>query len=336
MQIVLDKNIKSLEDRKRSVQEQLDRLYDEGRVPSHYIQDRIATYLIEATDLEPRGEILTPNRMVTINKRETSHEGLVDKLEGGESAFHSLIKEDKNTVLTPKVEITEDDIREVPGLAELRQAIAETEARIPSLEGKERGYAKKQLIEMRQDQYVLKNAHRQPIYAKGSNNIEKYEGKINFGLQEPKTVSSILLVYAGLWTEYKDNLNSDVKWMLEDLNRLIEKALSDKPTLMYILHKKILGYDNETIKKGLQDTFGVNHTEEYISSLYRNKIPKAIADAATEEWIDYMFMNNLKGEYKKCSRCQKIKLANNRNFSINKTSSSKFYSICKECRNSKK
>jgi hypothetical protein len=46
-------------------------------------------------------------------------------------------------------------------------------------------------------------------------------------------------------------------------------------------------------------------------------------------------MKEEKGTYKKCSRCGQIKLANNKYFSINKTSKDGFYSICKCCRNSK-
>lgn len=331
--IVLDKTIESPEERQAFIEKQIEEIGQENISP--YTRDKIATYLIEVMDLSPRGDVLTPNRMVTINKRETSHEGLVDKLEGGESAFHSLIKEDKNVILTPKVQITEDDVREVPGLAELRKAITEIEARIPSLEGRAKGLARKQLIEMRKDQYVLKNSFRQPIYARSSNNLQQDNIHSAVGLQNPTEVSNILVNYANLKLECGQDMNSDTKWLLEDLDKLILDSLGDKPSLLYILQNKIAGYNNEHIKEGLAKHFGINHTEEYISSLYRNKIPKTIANKATEQWVDFMFMNHLKGEYKCCSRCKKIKLANNRNFSINKTSSSKFYSICKECRNNK-
>ena len=47
------------------------------------------------------------------------------------------------------------------------------------------------------------------------------------------------------------------------------------------------------------------------------------------------YLNEEKGNYKKCSRCGQIKLAHNKYFSKNKTSKDGFYSICKDCRNSK-
>ena len=45
------------------------------------------------------------------------------------------------------------------------------------------------------------------------------------------------------------------------------------------------------------------------------------------------FLNEEKGQYKKCSRCGEIKLALPKYFSKNKTSRDGFYSICKACRN---
>ena len=40
--------------------------------------------------------ILTENRLVTINKRETSFEGLVSQFENGEDGIYSIMTEDKN------------------------------------------------------------------------------------------------------------------------------------------------------------------------------------------------------------------------------------------------
>ena len=81
--------------------------------------------------------------------------------------------------------------------------------------------------------------------------------------------------------------------------------------------------------------FGIKHSLEYISSLWRNKIPKLIASTAEDQYLDNYYLNIEKGKYKKCSRCGQIKLAHNKYFSKNKTSKDGFYSICKVCRNSK-
>jgi hypothetical protein len=43
-------------------------------------------------------KILTENRLTTVNKRETSFEGLVSQLENGEDGIYNLISENKNTI----------------------------------------------------------------------------------------------------------------------------------------------------------------------------------------------------------------------------------------------
>lgn len=42
-----------------------------------------------------RRKILTENRLTTVNKRETSFEGLVSQLENGEDGIYNLITDDK-------------------------------------------------------------------------------------------------------------------------------------------------------------------------------------------------------------------------------------------------
>ena len=46
--------------------------------------------------------ITTDNRQITIDKRETSYEGLVSKFENGEDGFYNLVAEsDKNALFKP-------------------------------------------------------------------------------------------------------------------------------------------------------------------------------------------------------------------------------------------
>jgi hypothetical protein len=92
---------------------------------------------------------------------------------------------------------------------------------------------------------------------------------------------------------------------------------------------------NIEIQEKIEEEFGIKHSVEYISSLWRNKIPKIISSEAEDRLLDWYFLNVEKGKYKKCSRCEQIKLAHNKYFSKNKTSRDGFYSICKSCRNKK-
>jgi hypothetical protein len=81
--------------------------------------------------------------------------------------------------------------------------------------------------------------------------------------------------------------------------------------------------------------FGKKHSLEYISSLWRNKIPQLIAEKAAEFLLDWHYLQVEKGKYKKCNRCGQIKLAHSKYFSKNKTSKDGWYSICKNCRSKK-
>jgi hypothetical protein len=44
----------------------------------------------------------------------------------------------------------------------------------------------------------------------------------------------------------------------------------------------------------LLEEFDIKHSLEYISSLWRNKIPKLIASAAEDEFLDYWYLNQEK------------------------------------------
>lgn len=345
-----DFEIKTVKDRKKY----LDSYLEANPNPNERDLEQMADYLIFASEIEKKGPLLTDNRMVTVNKRETSMEGLTDKLEGGESAFHALVKEDKNMILTPKTSITQEDIDTIEPLRELRKLIDYWAVRVNQMEGIDRARARKMLIEMRKDQYAIKNAFKKPIYAKSviqTSTVYSLDSDTGYDLPDgtwksvsnntvdlwnPKHVSQFLANYSKLKEDTWDNLESELRWMLHDLEEAIDAALQDEPILMEILICKIDKMSNEDIQKVLQEEHDTTHSQEYISSLYRNKIPQLISDKIRENWVDYIYTNHLKGTYKTCTRCGETKLALNRYFSINRTSSSKFYSICKTCRNAQK
>jgi len=89
--------------------------------------------------------------MLTVNKRETSFEGLVGKLENGEDGIYGLITNDKNIIFSPKVSITLKDVEEVPGMRELQAAIKSIEKQANEAVGYKAHKLNRQLIELRQD-----------------------------------------------------------------------------------------------------------------------------------------------------------------------------------------
>ena len=323
------------------------------RLTNSYLE-KLTDYIIFAMDKEERKQkkILTDNRMVTVNKRETSFEGLAGKLENGEDGIYGMIANDKNIIFSPKVSITEEDIAEIPGLKELRTEIERVEEAAKNARGKKAFLLKKQAIEMRQDQYVLKNAYRKPIFCM---NLIKSISKINLdeeitvddkgevkstgfiNLFNDKHISILLCNYTKLKEDSWSDFNNDLKWLMFDLDTAVDNALQKKYPLYYdLVIYKIDGKQNQEIQDLLFQKHGIKHSVEYISSLWRNKIPKLIAEQAQIDWLIWHYTQEEKGKWKRCSRCGQIKLAHNRFFSKNKTSKDGFYSICKECRNKKK
>jgi hypothetical protein len=161
--IRMDFTIESASDRVKKVEEIIANTPSE-RLSSIYLE-KLADYIIFAMDKEEKKQkkILTDNHMITVNKRETSFEGLVGKLENGEDGIYNIMTNDKNIIFAPKMEITEEDAEKIPGLKELMAEIAKVEEECKTARGKRAYLLRKQLIEMRRDQYVLKNVTKKPI-----------------------------------------------------------------------------------------------------------------------------------------------------------------------------
>jgi hypothetical protein len=121
-----------------------------------------------------------------------------------------------------------------------------------------------------------------------------------------------------------------------DFDALLEKTFRDEPLLKCIVDCKIAGMQNQEIQDALAAEFNIVHSNEYISSLWRKKIPSLLASRAEDDYLDWYYMEVEKGQYKRCGRCGRIKLAHNKYFSRNRTSKDGWYSICKECRNKRK
>ena len=294
-------------------------------------------------------KILTENRMATVNKRETSFEGLVSQFENGEDGIYNLVTEDKNQIFQHKVEITEKDLEEIPFLKQVREAIQYWEKELKTASGRDAYIIKKTIIDLRKDQYIIKNAYRKPVVTMHASHATHWvplvydetitDGEIQYSgasLLNPKICSEILCNYSKLKAAGEGNFMSDTWYFMEDFDNISGRALEPYPYYERLVELKIDGKQNLEIQETLQKEFGIKHSIEYISSLWRNKIPKLIAARAEDEFLDWWYLEVEKGQYKKCSRCGQIKLAHNKYFSKNKTSRDGWYSICKACRNVKK
>ena len=97
----LDYTLESPEERLALV----NKILEETPDPSPAYLEILGDYLVLCMEKQERKErrMLTENRMATINKRETSFEGLVAQLENGEDGIYNLITNDKNIIFTPKI-----------------------------------------------------------------------------------------------------------------------------------------------------------------------------------------------------------------------------------------
>ena len=347
----LDYTITDPQERNQKVHEIVNSVSPEKLTP--YYLEQLTKYLIETPENKKEKKVLTDNRMVTINKRETSYEGLVAKLENGEDGIYNFMTGgDKNILLVPKIQITEDDIATIPGLKELREEIKKVEIRQRAARGKQKFLLTKQLIEMRQDQYVLKSAYKPPV---AMMKVTKSINKINLdehitidengdpvsdclvSLFDPHHVCCLLCNYSKLKEDCWGHFDSNWWYLMEDFDNLSERALKeDYPILYDIMIYKIDGLQNKDIAARIKQDYDVSYSVEYLSAVWRKKIPKIIADKAKEEWVVWHYTYEEKGKWKRCSRCHEIKLAHPYFFTRNKTAKDGWYSMCKCCRNKKK
>ena len=88
----LDYTLESPEERKQLVE----KILEECPNPTPQYLESLADYLVLCMEKQGKKErkLLTENRMATVNKRETSFEGLVSQLENGEDGIYGMISND--------------------------------------------------------------------------------------------------------------------------------------------------------------------------------------------------------------------------------------------------
>lgn len=349
--IHLDYSLKTPEERVTLVRKIIDQAKP-SQLTRRYLEI-LTDYILDArTKAEKRDKtILTSNRLITVNKRETSYEDLINKFENGEDGVSNIIVEgNRGVILSPKIEITAADLDEVPGLRALQARIKETEAAVARATGKTKFLLKKSVIEMRQDQYVLKQIYKKPIAApihvtrplatqlEEHIHMDENQEPVSdalVSLFNPAHISAILCNYDILKEGLRQRFNNDFYYLLEDFDKLRESALGPFPVYQALARYKIEGKSNLQIQELLLAEYNTKYSVEYISALWRKKIPKVIAEKAKEDYIVWYYTNIERGQWKRCSKCGQVKLAHNRFFSKNNTSKDGFYSVCKSCRNAK-
>lgn len=351
----LDYSLKTPEERIEYVNDILSKSDDVSNQNLSYMSDYILFVADrDQTKKEHREEhpIITKNREVTVSKRQVSFEEIVSNLENGEDGLYALITNDKNQIMDRREKISKEDVEEIPMLKENLRLIEKLKSQFDKAEGQSKYSLKKQIIETWQQIYILKASYKGfPAKGKTSNQIKnmahmslaenitldenqypKSDGIIT--LFNPTHVSFLLCYYSQLKQECYDDLNGDMHFLLLDLEDLVDRTLRDSPILYDLLIWKIDGKTNEDIQKLMDKYYGIQHNEQYFSTLWRRRIPKMLAEQAQKDWLIWHFTNEEYGQWKKCGRCGEVKLAHPLFFSKN-TSKDHYYSICKECRKKK-
>ena len=239
----------------------------------------------------------------------------------------------------------------MPELRQIRESIKVWKEILANAKGRDAYVAKSAIIDLQRDQYLVKESYQKPVMFQ-TLTISKFpvllDESYNFTdfaqveakgvtLTDPKVVSAILCNYARLKEHCYGKFNSDLWCLMQDFDEVADEALRPYPLSDRIVEYKIDAKQTLEIQSLLEKEFTVTLSVEYISSLWRNKIPDIIASKAHELHLNWHYTHNEpeKAKWKTCSRCGQTKLASSMYFSRNRTSKDGFYSICKECRNKK-
>ena len=236
--IKLDYTLSTYEERNDLVNKILDSTPPK-KLTSRYLTI-LADYLLQLDNIGTKNKdnIITPNRKTVIDSHETSFEGLVAVFDseygengssGNEDAIYNLITDNKNIILTPKLrKISDEDLKNVPGLKELVDEINRLEEAFKQASGKAKMSIKKNIIALRKDQYVLRASHKGNINCmnatKSASKLDIYENievcgedlkvEANISLLIPQHVSALLCNYSALKAECWGKLESDMYWLL--------------------------------------------------------------------------------------------------------------------------
>jgi hypothetical protein len=71
-----------------------------------------------------------------------------------------------------------------------------------------------------------------------------------------------------------------------DFDNVAGLALEPHPLYYRLVELKVDGKRNSEIQSALEEEFGIHYSVEYISSLWRKKIPAIIASKAEDLYLD--------------------------------------------------
>lgn len=152
--------------------------------------------------------------------------------------------------------------------------------------------------------------------------------------RNPIHIYELFEEYDGLETDMELDVESTAAAIIKTLNFYRGRAnLSDEQER--ILDLKIKHISNQKISEIIAKEFKATHSANYISTIYKQKICKKIADAVILHY-DYYLNREIATAWKKCTCCGEYKLRDTREYMRRARASDGLSSICKICDKAKR
>ena len=352
--------------------------------------ETIANYILYGKDKET-GESIVDRKEVQIKTKYNSYSKKepesLDELMESPTFDERIFSKNRNRYKIVKPKIDREKDYDIPGIQDLWKAIDRyqyiidvnmgkiEDSTVPKLSSIQLYKFKHMVIDLRRQQFYLKDMAKPTICMFGTNarkvyqiednsipwdlensdfaiaplgvlinkdkkfyNPREYNGpeyeynqkaKYIIDFRNSEHIYYLLENYEDLRISADNKPESTISFLLDTLDFYIEKAnLSEsKKTILEYKKNKI---QNESIKKKLEKDFGLTHSANYISTIWKQKICKEIADAAQLHY-DYYLNRDKPFAWKKCNQCGQIKLKDTREFMRKSRSSDGLASRCKEC-----
>lgn len=147
----------------------------------------------------------------------------------------------------------------------------------------------------------------------------------------PDTYKGFLLTYYELKDKYKDSMHEDMWAFLVDFENLLADTNLDyiEKEICYLLMND---YDAKEVSKLMESKYNVDSRKIY--RFIDTYIPNKLASTYINKVDEWLYTEKLKGKWKKCSKCEEVKLiSNDRYFGKDPRNKDGFKSICKKCDN---
>jgi len=156
--------------------------------------------------------------------------------------------------------------------------------------------------------------------------------KNHISLNDPNTYKGLILTYKDLKDKYYNKQDSEFWGLILIFEELLKKTTFTADE-QFVLDSLFDNYTQTQIREKYNKLNTSNMTKNKISRLINTTIPNKIRESYLDSLEDWLYVEKIKGSYKTCSKCKKVKLLNDRHFGKDTRNKDNFKSICKNCDN---